>query len=480
MSIGKKRWQNYIDGEWCDPHGGDWIPIEDPATTEVVLEAPRGQKGDIDAAVAAARRAIDSRAIYEMAPHDRMILLLRVAAELRKLVGEIVPVIVAENGKSVSFAQDEVEDAARYFEYYAGLAGKLHGRQIPLGEGFLDYTQLVPMGVIGTIIPWNFPLELAGRDLAPALACGNAVVVKSPELCPISLYYLAIACERAGMPKGYYNVVCGYGNEAGEALASHPGIDQIVFTGSVETGKRVAANAAKSLIPCVLELGGKGAGIVYADADLDAVAHSAGIGIYAFGGQVCSAGSRLIVHKSVEKALTEKLVAWVGKRTMGPGTEDHFFTPLISRPQRDKAEAFCTSAVEAGGRAVIGGKRPEKLKGYYLEPTIISNVGPDSKIAQNEVFGPVLTMLTFDTPEEALKIANGTNYGLTAGVYTKDLKLAHWTADRLQAGSVYVNKWYAGGMEAPFGGFKKSGFGRVKSVDALAHYYQVRNVAIKL
>ena len=339
MNLGKKRWQNYIDGQWRDPAGGDWIPIEDPATTEVVLEAPRGQKADIDEAVHAARRAIDSRAVYEIAPHDRMILLLKVASELRKMVDEIAPVIVAENGKSISFARDEVEDAARYFEYYAGLAGKLHGRQIPLGEGFLDYTQLVPMGVIGVIIPWNFPLELAGRDLAPALACGNAVVVKSPELCPISLCYLAIACERAGLPKGYYNVVCGFGHEAGEALASHDGIDQVVFTGSIETGKRVAANAAKSLIPCVLELGGKGAGIVYPDADLDAVAHSAGIGIYAFAGQVCSAGSRLIVHKSVEKALTEKLVAWVGKRTMGPGTEDHFFTPSsrgrsATRPRR--------------------------------------------------------------------------------------------------------------------------------------------------
>ena len=480
MNLGKERWQNYVDGQWRDPASRDWIPIEDPATAERVFSAPRGQKEDIDEAVDAARRAIDSRALYEMAPHDRMLLLLRIAAELRKMVDEIAPVITAENGKSISLARDEVEDAARYFEYYAGLTGKLHGRQIPLGEGFLDYTQLVPIGVIGVIIPWNFPLELAGRDIAPALACGNAVVVKSPELCPVSLCFLAIACERAGLPKGYFNVVCGYGNEAGESLASHSGIDQIVFTGSVETGRRIAANAAKSLIPCVLELGGKGAGVVYADADLDAVAHSAGIGIFIYGGQVCSAGSRLIVHRSVEKALTEKLVAWVGKRTMGPGSEDHFFTPLISRGQRDKAEKFCASAIEAGGNAVIGGRHPEKLKGYYLEPTIIADVAPDAPIAQKEVFGPVLTMLTFDSPEEALHIANGTDYGLTAGVYTKDLKLAHWTADRLQAGSVYVNKWYAGGMEAPFGGFKKSGFGRVKSVDALSHYYQVRNVAIRL
>ena len=480
MSLGKNRWQNYIGGEWRNPVDGGWIAIEDPATAEPAFSAPRGQKADIDAAVDAARKAIDSRAVYEMAPHDRMILLLKVAAELRKMTDEIAPIITVENGKSISLARDEVEDAARYFEYYAGLAGKLHGRQIPLGEGFLDYTQLVPIGVIGVIIPWNFPLELAGRDIAPALACGNAVVVKSPELCPVSLCFLAIACERAGLPSGYFNVVCGYGNEAGESLASHPGIDQIVFTGSVETGKRVALNAAKSMIPCVLELGGKGAGIVYADADLDAVAHSAGIGIFVYGGQVCSAGSRLIVHRSVEQALTKKLVEWVGKRTMGPGVDDHFFTPLISRAQRDKAEQFCATAVATGANAVIGGRHPEQFKGYYLEPTIISNVGPDAPIAQKEVFGPVLTMLTFDSPEEAVRVANGTEYGLTAGVYTKDLKLAHWTADRLQAGSVYVNKWYAGGMEAPFGGFKKSGFGRVKSVDALAHFYQVRNVAIRL
>lgn len=480
MKPGNNRWQNYIDGEWRDPHGREWIAIEDPATAEVVFTAARGQGPDIDEAVDAAQKAVDSRALYEMPPHDRMLLLLRIAAELRKMTDEIAPVIVAENGKSISLARDEVEDAARYFEYYAGLTGKLHGRQIPLGEGFLDYTQLVPIGVIGVIIPWNFPLELAGRDIAPALACGNAVVVKSPELCPVSLNYLAMACERAGLPKGYYNVVCGYGNEAGESLASHPRVNQIVFTGSIETGKRVAANAAKSLIPCVLELGGKGAGIVYADADLDLVAHSAGIGIFIYGGQVCSAGSRLIVHRSVAENLTEKMVGWVAKRTMGPGSEDHFFTPLISRSQRDKAESFCKNAVAAGAHAVIGGRAPEKLSGYYLEPTILSKVAPNMEVAQKEVFGPVLTMLTFNTPDEALHIANGTDYGLTAGVYTKDLKLAHWTADRLQAGSVYVNKWYAGGMEAPFGGFKKSGFGRVKSIDALSHYYQVRNVAMRL
>jgi aldehyde dehydrogenase (NAD+) len=479
MSI-KKHWLNYIDGEWCEAQSRDTIPIENPATAAVFATVARGASDDIDRAVAAARKAVKTRALYEMVPHDRMLLMLRIAAELRKMVDEIAPVIVAENGKSVSWARDEVDDTARYFEYYAGLTGKLHGRSIPIGGGFLDYTQLVPMGVCGFIIPWNFPLEMAGRDVAPAIACGNAVVIKSPELSPLMLTFLATACERAGLPKGYFNLVCGYGNEAGEALASHPGIDHISFTGSVDTGRRVAVNAAKSIIPCVLELGGKGAGIVYGDAHLDQVANSAAVGIFGFGGQICSAGSRLIVHRSVREPLMEKLVSWVKKRSMGPGEEDHWFTPLISGPQRDKAESMCQAAVKQGAEALIGGARPDHLPGFYLSPTILTSVKPEFTINQKEVFGPVLAVLDFSEPEEALAIANGTDYGLTGGVYTQNLSLAHWTADRLEAGQVFVNKWFAGGMDVPFGGFKRSGYGRVKGIEGLANYYQVRNVAIRI
>lgn len=476
----KKHWQNYIDGEWHDAVSGQTIPVENPATGEVIANAPRGAAADIDLAVAAARKAVNTRALYEMGPHDRMQLMLRIANELRALADELVPVIIAENGKSVSFAQDEVEDTARYIEYYAGLTGKLHGRSIPLGGGLVDYTQLVPLGVCAHIIPWNFPLEMAGRDVAPALACGNAIVVKSPELSPLMLTFLATATERAGLPKGYLNIVCGYGNEAGEALASHPGIDHVSFTGSVATGKRVAANAAKNLLPCLLELGGKGAGIVYDDADLDQVAASAAGGIFSFGGQVCSAGSRLIVHKSLQEPLIEKIVEWVKARTMGPGEEDHWFTPLISAAQRDKAENMCQAATQEGATAVIGGRRPEHLPGFYLNPTILTGVKPDHAINHNEVFGPVLAVLQFEDPEEALAIANGTDYGLTAGVYTRDLKRAHWTADRLEAGQVFVNKWFTGGMEAPFGGVKKSGYGRVKGMEGLANYYSIRNIGIRL
>jgi acyl-CoA reductase-like NAD-dependent aldehyde dehydrogenase len=229
------------------------------------------------------------------------------------------------------------------------------------------------------------------------LACGNSVVIKSPELSPLMLTFLARAAEAAGLPKGYLNIVCGYGTEAGEALASHPGIDHVTFTGSVATGRRVGVNAAQSIVPIVLELGGKGAGIVYEDADLDRTAHSAGIGIFAFAGQVCSAGSRLIVHSSVHDQLVEKLVAWTRTRTLGPGKDDHFFTPLISGPQRDKAENYCQIAIQQGAEAVIGGRRPDR-EGYFLEPTILTGVKDDHRVNNEEVFGPVLSVLKFDDP----------------------------------------------------------------------------------
>jgi len=475
----KSLWQNYIDGKWVDAVGNETIEIEDPATGEAFAEAPRGQSDDVDSAVEAARRAVSSRALYLMNPHDRGLLLYRIAAELRGLREKIVPAIIKENGKNVDFAQDEVEDAARYFEYYGGLAGKLHGRSIPLGDGFVDYTQLIPHGVTAHIIPWNFPLELAGRDVAPALACGNSVVIKSPELCPIMLTILARAAEAAGLPKGYLNVVCGLGSEAGEAVASHKDVDHVTFTGSVTTGRRVGENAAKNVVPALLELGGKGAGIVYNDADLNRAAHSAAVGIFAFAGQVCSAGSRLIVHRSVHDQLVEKIVKWVGERPLGPGADNHFFTPLISERQRTNAENFCQIAKQQGAEIVLGGRRPDR-KGYFLEPTILTNIKSDHRINLEEVFGPVLSVLSFDEPEEAVALANGTDFGLTAGVYTSDLKRAHWTADRLEAGTVFVNKWFAGGMEVPFGGVKRSGYGRVKSIDALSNYYQVRNVAIQI
>lgn len=480
MASGKTKFQNYIGGEWVASQGGRKIVVNDPATGKPYAEINSATAADVDAAVAAARAAFKTRALYDMHPHARMQLLLRIAAEVRALAGKIVPVMVGENGKSVGFAKDEVESTAQYFEYYAGVADKIFGKSIPLGGGYVDYTQMVPFGVSGQVVPWNFPLEIAARSIAPALACANAVVTKSPELSPLSMCYLATACERAGLPKGYFNLITGYGEETGEALVRHAGVDQIVFTGSIETGRRILRNAAERIVPCVMELGGKSAGIVYPDADPAAVASSAAIGIFAHGGQVCSAGSRLIVHRNIHDEVVGKIVDWIKTKTMGPGAEDHFFTPLISAEQRDKVEAFALSAVQAGATAVTGGRRPANRDGYFMEPTVLTGVTPAMEINRREVFGPVLAVLQFSEPEEAIEIANGTDYGLAAGVYTKDLARAHWTADRLEAGTVFVNQWFVGGNETPFGGFKKSGIGREKGVEAMANYQQVRNIGIRL
>ncbi len=473
------RWENYIGGSWQKPTGSKDIVILNPATGKHYQTVGSSSAADVNAAVEAARAAFKTRALYEMAPHARMQLLFRIANEIRALADEIVPVLVSENGKSVGFAKDEIECAAQYFEYYGGIADKVFGKSIPLGGGYVDYTQMVPYGVSGQIVPWNFPLEIAARSIAPALACGCAVITKSPELSPMNMCFLATACERAGVPAGYFNLIAGYGNEAGEALVNHPGVDQLVFTGSVETGRRILVNAAQRIVPAVVELGGKSAGIVYKDADTSAVASSAAIGIFAHAGQVCSAGSRLIVHESVHDEVVEKMQAWIKTKTMGIGAEDHFFTPMISEAQRDKVERFALTAAQAGATVATGGRRADR-EGWFMQPTILTDITPDMEVHQRDVFGPVLSVTRFSEPEEALEIANGTEYGLAAGVYTKDLNLAHWTADRLEAGTVFVNQWFVGGNETPFGGFKKSGIGREKGVEAMANYQQVRNIGIKL
>jgi len=479
MRDSQEAWLNYIDGEWRKGSGRP-IEILNPATGKPYAGIRSASVADVDAAVDAARIAFKSRALYDMHPHARMQLLLRIATEIRTLSDDIVPVLVGENGKSVSLARDEVESTAQYFEYYGGVADKLFGKSIPLGAGYIDFTQMVPYGVSAQIIPWNFPLEIAARSIAPALACGNAVIAKSPELSPLGMCFLAKACERAGLAKGYFNLLAGHGADIGEALVSHAGVDQIVFTGSIQTGRRILMKGAERIVPVVAELGGKSAGIVYPDADIDATVSSAAIAIFVHAGQVCSAGSRLIVHEKVHEEVVSKLSTWIRTKTMGPGLEDHFLTPLISSAQREKAQQFVSRALGAGAEAAAGGDGRVDREGYYMPATVLTGVKPDMEVNLQEVFGPVLSVLKFSEPEEALAIANGTDYGLASGVYTKNISQALWTADRLEAGTVFVNGWFAGGNETPFGGFKKSGYGREKGVESLANYCQTRNIAIRL
>lgn len=473
-------WQNFIDGKWIDGARNRRIVVTNPATAEPIAEVARAEPADVDQAVAAARRCYESRVLWEMRPHQRGDLMMEISHQLGMLADEIATVECFDNGKTLAAGRAEVAVTQRYLSYYGGMADKLEGRQIPLGAGMLDYTIHAPFGVSAQIVPWNGPLPVGARSIACALVTGNTVVLKSPEDSPLSLFLFAEACERAGTPAGAVNIICGYGHDVGAALAAHGDIDHIVFTGSVETGKSVLRAAAERVVPCVMELGGKSGGIVYPDADLDQVAASAARGIFHHAGQICSAGSRLIVHRSIHDDLVERLTRRAVARKVGPGIDGCDMGPLISEKQLNRVESLCRAGAGEGATLVTGGSRIADLPGYFMPPTIFTGVRPEMRIAQEEFFGPVVVILPFDTPEEAIDIANGTDFGLAAGVYTRDLRLAHWTADRLVAGQVYVNEWWAGGVETPFGGTKRSGYGREKGQEALLGYVQTKNVGIRL
>jgi len=328
-------------------------------------------------------------------------------------------------------------------------------------------------------VPWNFPVALAARSLAAALATGNAVVVKTPELAPLAATLLAQAAERAGAPAGAVNIITGWGNRAGEALVRHPSVDQIVFTGSVPTGRSILHAAADRVVPSVMELGGKSAGIVCPDADLDTVLASIRSGIFFNAGQVCSAMSRVLVHESIHDELIDRARALAESLEPGHGMDNPGLTPLISGPQRERVEALCRSGIDAGATAVTGGRRVEG-PGYFMQPTVFTDVTHDMGIAHEEIFGPALALTPFKNLDEAIDLANATDYGLVAGVFTRDLDRAMHAARGLVAGQVFVNEWFAGGVETPFGGMRGSGFGREKGLEALDNYVQTKNVAIRL
>jgi len=480
MTSVKKYWQNYINGHWVDSLNGDRIEIEDPATATPLAEVARAGLDDVNAAVEAARTCFDSRVLYDMRPSNRGVLMFDIARHLTEMADEIALAECLDNGKTLAGGKNEALAAARYFTYYGGLADKIEGRMIPLGADYVDYTIPTPYGVSAQIVPWNFPLQIAARSVACALATANTVVLKSPELSPLSCYFIAEACHRAGIPNGAINILCGYGHDCGASLVSHYDIDHIVFTGSLATGQSILRSAAERVIPSVMELGGKSAGILFADADIDQAVNSTAIGIFTHAGQVCSAQSRLIVPKAQADEVVGKLAEKAKSLSVGPGLDGHDLTPVISSAQADKIEGMCLAASQAGAEAVAGGRKHGDLPGHFIDATVFAGVTADMTIAREEVFGPVLSVLTYDEPEEAIALANGTDFGLCAGVYTKDLNTAHWAADRLTAGQVFVNEWFAGGVETPFGGMKRSGYGREKGQEALQNYVATKNVGIRV
>ncbi|TIP38861.1 aldehyde dehydrogenase family protein [Mesorhizobium sp.] len=472
--------KNYIDGEWRDSSSGGRIEVDDPSTGETIAVVAEAGSEEVHLAVAAANRVFRDRVLIDMHPYDRGQMLFRVADAIEARSEEIATINCIETGKALDLARGEVRTAIRYLRYYAGLADKLEGRSIPRGAEFVDYTVRSPFGVSAQIVPWNGPLELTARSFACAIATGNSVVVKSPELAPLSGVEFARACENAGLPAGAINVITGYGQTAGQALIEHPDVGHIVFTGSTATGRTVLKAASERIVPCIMELGGKSAAVVYSDANLDAVVDAVRIGTYLNAGQNCNNLTRLLVERSIADELLEKVKACVEGLTVGPGRENCDITPMISQKQRKGVTEACEIAVLEGARAVTGGAALSERSGYFMAATVFADVTRDSNLFQKEVFGPVLAVTVFDDPATGIELANDTDQGLAAGVFTRDIDRALWCADRLWAGQVYVNGWYVGGVETPFGGVKQSGYGREKGQEALDGYVQTRNIGIRI
>ncbi|MEM8980126.1 MAG: aldehyde dehydrogenase family protein [Pseudomonadota bacterium] len=473
---------NYVNGAWIEG-GAGWIDVQNPGTGEVFAQHALADANDVNRAVEAAQHVHQSRALSALRPVERGRMVQAMGRYLLQEIDTLALCLSQEQGKPLWEARIEIEGAARYFEYYGNQAETVEGRSIPLGDGYFDFTTYEPFGVSAQIIPWNYPIEMTARSLSAALATGNACVIKSPELTPITNRIFAQAAEAVGLPDGAVNVLCGLGQEAGAALARHPGVNQIVFTGSVGTGVAIATAAAQNVVPCVLELGGKSAAIVHEDADLDAFENDIRWGIFFNAGQVCSAMSRVIVHKSRHDELVDRASAIAKSLSVAPGeTLPEFganMGAMVSLPQRDRALSMVDDAKSEGAKLAAGG-HALNTPGAFLAPTILSDVTPDMAIAQNEVFGPVLSVISFETDNQALEIANSTEYGLVGGVFTKDVDRAMRAARDIKAGQVFVNEWYAGGVETPFGGFGKSGYGREKGREALWNYVQTKNIAVKL
>jgi aldehyde dehydrogenase (NAD+) len=416
-----------------------------------------------------------------ISPAERGRLLRRLAQSVQDNRQELAQLETLDMGKPFRDALGDVDGAVQTLEYNAGAADKLQGDTIPLELEYVDFTWLEPLGVTAHIVPWNFPLGMAIRSIAPALAAGCSVVLKPAEQSPLSALRLAAIAENSGIPEGVFNVVTGFGPEAGAALVRHPGVRGITFTGSVETGRQIMAQAATGLKPLVLELGGKNPMIIFPDADLERAVGDALDGIFGNCGQVCSAVSRIVVHKQIKKDFLACLSEAAKKLSIGPGMENPDLGPLVSREQFEKVMRYIDVGIHEGANLLCGGHRPEHMqKGYFIEPTIFDGVKPPMHIAQEEIFGPVAATLEFDEEDEAVEIANGVSYGLVAGVYTQDISRAFRMARKIKAGSVWINGWYIGGVQAPTGGTKESGFGRERGLAGIHNYLQIKNIGIKL
>src|SRR6185295_19026103 len=480
-----RRYQLFIDGQFVDAESGKTFATPNPATGETFAEVAEAEQSDIDKAVAAARKAFEGK-WSKMSARDRGRLLYKLSQLIERDTAQLAELETSDNGKPIKESTYiDIPSVVENFKYFAGWSTKIEGETIPVPGQMFNYTLREPVGVCGQIIPWNFPLLMAAWKLAPALAAGNTVVLKPAEQTPVTAMEFAKLVQEAGFPEGVVNVVPGYGETAGAALASHKGIDKIAFTGSTEIGKVIAKAAADNLTKVSLELGGKAPNIIFADADLDQAVNGAMMGIFFNQGQVCCAGSRIFVEEKIKEEFLGRFKEKADRIKVGdPMDKATLMGPQVSEEQLSKIKSYVSIAREEGATVFAGGESPQLdpqfQNGYFFQPTIFSDVNNSMRVAQEEIFGPVTSVISFDNDEDLIRQANETIYGLSAGIWTRDITRAHRFAKAIKAGTVWINTYNMFSAASPFGGYKQSGYGREMGKHALELYTQVKSVWVDL
>ncbi len=472
----------FINNEWRPAASGKRFAVENPATEETIAEVAAGDPADVDNAVAAARTCFDSDGWRGQSARKRGRMLSKAGDLLEARLDEFARLETAHNGKTLFESKIELTMTVNTLRYYGGWADKITGDTLPVDGPFFCYTLREPVGVVGAIVPWNFPLNIASWKFAPALAAGCTIILKPASETPLTALAMAEVMQEAGFPPGAFNVVSGGGSTAGAALVRHPDVDKISFTGSTEVGRQIMKMAADTNKRVTLELGGKSPNIIFADADIPAAVKGAQTGIFYGKGEVCAAGSRLLVEASVHDQVVEQLAAGAKKLTPGdPLDKNTRLGALVSKKQQETVLSYIKKGKDEGAALVAGGNavRPNG-KGYYVEATVFDGVQPEMTIAREEIFGPVLAVLTFDSFEAGVQLANRSMYGLAAGIWTKDIQKAHRAARAIRAGTVWINSYNFYDSGAPFGGFKASGFGRDLGRDALDGYLETKTVWVAL